>query len=342
MFYSTNFYKRCKISKNIILLKEEDIMDNKKSFFRFLKFFSRWTLIGIILILTSIILSIKFIECQIIIVIAKLIETIGIALMIGAVFDFSKNSSEFTTFISELLSNIIVSKSFLNKLCEDDKRNALSLVLQPSDKQIEQYSNINKYFNKQIDSSMKIFNTNFKSHTVLNITVFKDGDKVCSKGTLTYRIYKIQDKFEPIEVTFERSNSEVEKKRILYPGGSKTIEITDEHTKEENVAGVNYKRYIYQIPEEYNQFPYLTIESTIFEPGYDHWTNFHWTSLTPYDGLSFQLNCKDNLIIHEHVVFDEKTPYDVEYSEDKKTIKILSTEWLNAYTGFSITIGENK
>ncbi len=317
-------------------------MDKNKGFLRFFKFFSKWTLIGIILILVSIILTISFQNILIVTIIAKLIETIGIALMIGAVFDFSKNSSEFTNFVSNLLSDIIVSKSFLNRLCEDDKRNALSLVLQPSDKQIEQYSNINKYFNKQIDSSMKIFNTNFKSHAVLNVTVSKEENKVFAKGTLTYRIYKIQDKFEPIEVTFERSNSKIEKKRILYPGGSKTIELTDEHIKEEPAAGIKYKKYIYEIPEEYNQYPYLTIESEIYEPGYDHWTNFHWTSLTPYDGLSFTLNCKDNLIIHEHVVFDEKTPYDVEYSEDKKMIKILSTEWLNAHTGFSITIGEDK
>lgn len=322
--------------------KMRNITDNKKGVLRFFKFFSRWTLIGVILILISILLSMKFIDNQIVTVVAKLIETIGIALMIGAVFDFSKNSSEFTNFISELLSDIIVSKSFLNKLCESDKRKALSLVLQPSDKQIEQYSNINKYFNKQIDSQMKIFNTNFKSHTVLNIIVSKEENKVLAKGTLTYRIYKIQDKFEPIEVTFERSNSKVEKKRILYPGGSKIIELNDEHIKEEEVAGIKYKKYFYEIPEEYNQYPYLTIESEIYEPGYDHWTNFHWTSLTPYDGLSFTLNCKDNLIIHEHVVFDEKTPYDVEYSKDKKMIKILSTEWLNAHTGFSITIGEGK
>ena len=130
---------------------------------------------------------------------------------------------------------------------------------------------------------MKIFNTNFKSHTVLNVDVFKEENIVVVKGTLTYRIYKIQDKFEPIEVTFECSNSKVQKKRILYPGGSQVIELSDEQIKDELVAGIKYKKYMYEIPEEYNKYPYLTIESEIYEPGFDHWTNFHWTSLTPYD-----------------------------------------------------------
>ena len=99
---------------------------------------------------------------------------------------------------------------------------------------------------------------------------------------------------------------------------------------------------VFDIPAELNEYPYLTIESDIYEKGYDHWTNFHWTSLTPYDGFTFSLKCRDNLVIREHVVFDEKDPYHVQISEDKKTISILSTAWLNAYTGFTLTIGENR
>ena len=233
-----------------------------------------------------------------------------------------------------IINNSITYKNSLSILSETDKRDALSLVLQPSDKQIEQYSNINEYFNKQIDSSMKIFDTNFKSHTVLNVNVQKENGKVVAKGKMSYRIYKIRDKYEPMTMTFERSGSKIEKKRILYPGGTKEIELNDEQIINETVAGISYKKFVYEIPDELNKYPYLTIESEVYEPGFDHWTNFQWGSLTPYDGISFTLRCEGNLIIHEHVVFDEKQLYDVEYSEDKKSIKILSTEWLNAYTGF--------
>lgn len=319
----------------------------KSGFKKWFKLFNKFSFWGLILILIGIILDLEFKTYEIyryIQIIDRVLETIGTALLIGAIFDFSKNSNDFTDLISSILSDIIISRKFLSKLSESDKTEALSLVLQPSNKQLEQYSNINEYFKKQIDSTMKIFNTNFKSHLVLNIFISKKENTVVSEGTISYRIYKIQDKYAPINVIFERENSKVLRKRILYPGGSKNIEPNDdqilENFSQENLAGVKYQRYSFEIPDELNKYPYLTIESDIFEPGFDHWTNFHWTSLTPYDGLSFNLVCNDNLTIKEYIVFDEKTHYDVECSVDKKSMRIISTEWLNSNTGFSITISE--
>lgn len=319
--------------------KKEKYTRIKKLFKKFFKYFSKWTLIGVVLILGSIIVADEF-DNQYVAIISDVIETIGIAMVVGAVFDFSKNSAEFTDFISNLLSDIIISKEFLKKLSKEDKKEALSLVLQPSDKQVELYSNINEYFKKQLDTTMKLFNTNFKSHFVLNIEVFRENGIVVSKGVMSYRIYKIQDNFEPIKVSFEREDSKVQKKRILYPGGTHIIDTTNDMYRVKQEAGVDYTTYSYDIPEELNKYPYLTVESDIYEPGYDHWTNFKWTSLTPYDGLTFNLTCKDGLVIHEHIIFDDKVNYSVVCSENKQNIRIISTEWLNTHSGFYVTIGE--
>lgn len=311
----------------------------KNTLGKWYRFFNKWTWFGIILVLISIILSIIS-EHILVVIFHELLQTIGIALIVGAVFDFSKNTHEFTDYISSLLSDIVVSKSFLKRLSSTDKEEALNLILQPSEYQIEQYSNINEYFKKQISRSIQMFDTNFKSNLVMNIDVLKENGVVVSKGKISYRIYKVRNKFEPIKVTFEREDSEVKGRRIIYPAG--IVEITDEKcdVKTKTEAGINYKQYVFEIPDQLNDYPYLTIESDIYEKGFDHWTNFHWTSLTPYDGFTFTLKCQDNLVIHEYVVFDEKDPYYVKMPEDRKSITILSTAWLNAHTGFSLTVGE--
>ena len=107
----------------------------------------------------------------------------------------------------------------------------------------------------------------------------------------------------------------------------------------EVIAKVEHKKYVYDIPDELQKYPYLTLENEILEFGYDHWINFQWMSLTPYDGFSFSLKCEDDLIIKQHTIFDDNDAYNVSNSIDHKTMSILSTEWLNEYTGFSIVVG---
>ena len=316
---------------------------------RWYRFFSKWTLIGITFVLLSIIIGMLISDqlsgCTYLVtkalgILSALLQTIGIALIIGAVFDFSRNSKEFTEFVSSILSDIIVSKSFLKRLSASDKEDALNLILQPSENQLEQYSNINSYFQKQIAKSTQMFDTNFKSNLVMNLEAMKENETVIAKGKVSYRIYKVMNKFQPIVVTFEHADSRVLGRRIIYPGGIKEIRADEDSTTKTTEAGVEYKKYIFEIPPELHENPYLTIESDLIETGYDHWMNFHWTSLTPYDGFTFSIKCRDNLIIKDFVVFDEKDPYHVSLSEDKKSMDILSTDWLNAYTGFSMTIGE--
>lgn len=331
----------------VLIMKEKNEATKRKrqrkdEVVKWYRFFNKWTWFGVILLLISVIIKLSFGETIIFVILSQLFQTVGIALIVGAVFDFSKNSLEFTDFISSLLSDIVISKTFLKKLSSGDKEEALKLILQPSENQLEQYSNINEYFKKQINRSTQMFDTNFKSNVVINLESYKENDKVITRGKISYRIYKVGNKFDPIIVKFEREDSNVEEKRIIYPGGVLKIKDEDFVADNKEEAGIQYKEYVYSIPADFNEFPYLTIESEIIEYGFDHWTNFHWTSLTPYDGVTFSLKCRNNLIIKEIIVFDEKDPYFVNMSSDKKEIAIISTEWLNAYTGFSLTIGESE
>ncbi len=311
---------------------------------KFLKmFFNKYAWVGLILILISLMMS-NFKLGTIFNLVTALLQTVGIALIVGAIFDFSRNTEAFVNFIAKILENIVVTKAFLTKLSEDDKRMALELILQPTNNQVEQYSHINEYFKKHIKKAMNLFNTNFKSNFSLLVNMQKEDGIVVARGRMSYRIYKINDAYEDIKLTFENKSSEQLGKRIITPNGT-VKEITEKDSSlmlltYENEAGIEYKVYTLKIPDEYNSYPYLTIQSEILEKGYDHWQNFHWTSFTPYDGLDFTLFCDKNLIVKEFVVYDEKSSYIVKLSEDKRELNICSTQWLDAYTGFSLTVGE--
>lgn len=319
-------------------------------------FCNRFTYLGLAIIFASIIIHLlegelfeSFPKCSPfwVSLFEDFLSTVGIALLIGSIFDLAKNSEEFVNSVSSILSNIVVSKSFLNTLNESDKRQALELILQPSGDQLQQYSNINYYFQKKIDEAVAIFDTNFKSHLSLEVIVFKDKEKaaVCAESHLQYRIYKINNEFQPIHTWFEQPGSAFVSAKIIC--NSKTIEIDPSQNKalkddSENHTQIPYEKTFFEIPKEYQNAPYVTVQYNILEPGFDHWMNYTWTSLTPYDGLNFSLTCKDNLTIRQHCLFDKNSAYNVSISDDKTHISILSTEWLNSYTGLSIIVGDTS
>lgn len=152
-------------------------------------------------------------------IVSGVLSSLGVALVIGAIFDFSKNSEAFVHFVSNILSDIVVSKAFLTRLSESDKQEALALIIKPSDKEIEQYSNINSLFKKRIHDLSTMFDYNFKTNVVLNITAYYDKEKkvVTCKTDLTNTMYKISKAYTPIRVMFEKPNSTIDNVCILPP-----------------------------------------------------------------------------------------------------------------------------
>lgn len=308
----------------------------------FKRFFNKYFVGGLIVILVSIILNLLLTDSFLKSLVVELLNTVGVAMLIGSIFDFSKNSNDFMDFVSNILKDIIVSKNFLKGLEDKEKKKALEMVLTPSGNQLEQCSDIQMYFKKKIDDTMEIFHTNFKTNLVVNAEAKKENGIVKMFVTLTYRVYKIEDKYFPLVTTFERDDCNVEKSFIIYPDGVK--EINEENVTPENVviSPTNVKIYSYEIPDELYQYPYLTIKKEVIENGYDHWTNFHWTTLTPSDGITFKLKCHDDLHIQEYFIFDSEELYNVTESDDKTVIDIISTMWLDKHSGFVFTISDTN
>lgn len=320
--------------------------ENQNSLFNL--FFTKYTYIGFIFILCSAIISLLngYVTNELlkwpIEIASDLFSTIGIALFIGAIFDMAKNSSAFVEMISKILSNIVISKTFLKTLSNEDKRQSLEIILKPSGNQLQQYSNIENYFQKKVDETTAMFDTNFKTNLNIKVDVYRNNDKNCieSKSVLSYRIYKINNKFRPIETWLEMPDSEITATKIYYGDKIRSINKDDMKpiNKEDSLSNTPYVKTYIEIPDEMHTAPYLTIQYEIIERGQDHWTNYHWSSLTPYDGINFTLSCKDNLMIKEHFLFDNANNYNVDISEHKDEISILSTIWLNQHSGFTITV----
>lgn len=309
-------------------------------FFR--RFFNKFFVIGFITILISIIIDLSINDCIIKMIIVNLSNTIGIALLIGSIFDFSKNSNDLMDFVSSILKDIIVSKNFLKGLEDKEKKKALEMVLTPSGNQLEQCSDIQMYFQRKIDETMEIFHTNFKTNLVVNAEIRKLDGIVQTFITLTYRVYKIEDKYFPLITTFEKEDCNVEKSYIISPEGVKEINEKDVTSTDEDISPINVKTYSYEIPEELYKYPYLTIKKTVIEKGYNHWTNFHWNTLTPTDGITFTLKCYDELHIKEYFIFDSEEFYNVTEADDKTSIDIISTLWLDKHSGFVFTVSDTE
>lgn len=314
-------------------------------------FFTKWFFLGIVLIIISICLSMYvekiplqsnlYIAIPILNIFSNLLSTVGIALFIGCIFDFSKNSEAFIRFVSNILSDIVVSKNFLSTLSAKDKEQALNLILKPMDAQVEQYSNINAFFQKKIKESMTMFDTNFKTNVIMDIEAHKDTAKniVYCETTLTYTVYSLHNEYQPIEILFEKDNSVSSNIKIISPL-NKLVEVDKGKPTEKVSGGIKYQSYIITIPDECKSYDHLTIKRQTYEPGKDHWIHYIWQSLTPYEGITCKVKCYDNLTIKDFMIFDNKAYYYVYESDDKTRIDITSSQWLDADTGFSFVISE--
>ena len=314
-------------------------MKKKNSFWKFFSFFNKYSILGILLILCSIIIEQQWADNIYIGILVNLLSTIGIALMIGAIFDFSKNSQAFTDFVANILKEIVINRSFFNDLDDISKKRALEIILKPSEYQIEQYSDLNDYFQKKIEESMGMFHTNFKTNVVITADVKKVDDRVVVYSTWTYRIYKVENEYKPIITTFERDGSSIVSTKILFPEGCE--EVADDDIRSVIIKG-RPVCYEYKIPKRLYKYPYLTIKKKIIEKGYNHWTNVNWSTLTPCDGVNFSLKCHDGINIKEFLIFDDNDLYDVEVNESMDSLSIVSSNWLDKWNGFTITVSDTK
>ncbi len=102
-------------------MKKNKNNNEKKSFFKM--FFTKYTIYGVLIILVSVVVDLYNDNNLFLVnVIKNILSTTGTAILVGAIFDFSKNSEAFTEFVSNILKDIVISKDFLNEMAETEKK----------------------------------------------------------------------------------------------------------------------------------------------------------------------------------------------------------------------------
>lgn len=309
------------------------------------------TILGLLLIILNIYFDLSWIPeidknkeslIWVITVLSKASSTIGLALLLGNLTKLfnKKDEQEKEIRRKQELEQIIISKDFLHSLSDDEKRNVIATLLTPENNSLNSHSNIKEYLDAKSNKYLNFFNINFRSHFEVTIKVNKDKNKnkYVSKYEISYRIYKINDNYQPVLVAFEKE-SEIIRTIIKDNQGTKLKTLKDTKKDYENMGN---NKYCFNIPEEYHKYPFLTIEREIKEWGHTHWITLNWNSLTPIDGITFKVECHCG-IIKEFQIFDNKDFYDIPKIENnRKSLTVKSSRWLDPYTGICVIIADES
>lgn len=314
------------------------------------KFFSKWFFISIIIILLSIILNSIHLEKEyiksiyVIKLLSNLLETTGLAIFISNIFTFILGSDEFIRTIRKRLANIVVSKDFITTLSKDEQIKLLHLTLKPSKDLSLLYSGINDYFNEYIDQSLKLFDTSYRGHLLVNATASFNKEKGLIQiiSDMDFVIYKINDKYENIKTLFEDENAEhlsttikAQDMELKTLTNDDLIEIEENDIKDPTIK----KGYYLKIPDEFNTKNHINVNRKLVEYGNDHWQSFSYKSIQPYDGMIINLKCDDNLIIKNYNTYGKQDDFSIQ--KELTQIKIQYHGWLTPGFGVNVIVGIN-
>ncbi|MBP1559842.1 MAG: hypothetical protein J6C96_01170 [Oscillospiraceae bacterium] len=308
------------------------------------------TILGLLLIILNIFFDLSFIPeiplykqslRWILTVISKASSTIGLALLLGNLTklfnkkDEEEKESSRKKELTDIVVNTVVSKNFLQTLSTDNKKDIIFKLLTPENNSLNKHSNVQEYLNAKSDKYLNFFNINFRSNMNIDIKVSKDisstTDRYVAKYKIFYRIYKIDEHYQPIYIMSEKSHKILD--TVLKDNeGKKLKTIKGEDLTQHNGS------YVYEIPKEYYKYNFITVERTVIEYGYSHWISVNWRSLTPIEGIILNVSCESG-IIKEYQIFDNISLYDEpDLSEDRKNITIKSSQWLDPHTGICLII----
>lgn len=310
-------------------------------------FFTKYLFISISLILFGILISMipssnKTVSF-IIEVIAKIIESIGVAIFIGHIFTFTMGTEEFLNYIRNRLIKIVISKEFITKLSQSEQKNLLRMVLKPTKELSNMYSGINSYFTQYIDESINLFKKSYRGH--MNIDAVASYNKEKNKIQILFDLdvitYKTDDMFEPIQLSLEEESFELLGVTIKGKGGE-----FEEINKEiiENILKPNQsgmkKRHEIIIPDKFNSLTQINTSIKIVEYGEKEWQIFSFSNAKPCDQLSITLRCEDNIIIKSSNMYGVEQKFSVEKSDKK--IKVTYNDWLSPGFGVNIMVAQNN
>ena len=308
------------------------------------EFFSKWFYLSVIFILIGLVLSSfdfsngygQIIPYSLSLM-ASFFKDIGIAVFVGNIFSFIMGTNEFFGYIRDRLVRIIISKDFVTTLAAEERRDLLKTVLRPSNELSSIYSRISEYFESYVDNSLKLFHSPYRSGLRINAVVFFDGvkNKIVTEEDVSYRIYRIDNKFEGLFIGFEDPSSEHLETRIVTPTGEEKIfSNSDLKDNSQNKDDSIRKSFMLTIPEEFNVHHHLSVHRKLIEYGEDHWQLFSYKTIHPCDGLDITIRCQGDVKVRTYVTYGSEPKFKTQMQDDR--IRITCDDWLRP--GFGVCV----
>jgi len=306
-------------------------------------FFSNYLWLGIVLVLFSIVLEGQFKITDLWFTsLTGLIQSIGIAIVIAAIFTFAAGTSEFVNKIRELLQDIVVSRNFLGNIDAESKREALSSLIKPSSEEKLIYSNIEDYLNTYIRQTMDVTDKCVRSNYAVNVRAYmnKSRDKVICESKITYRLYPTKKGYSDIKVGFYETEIDSSCDLIIIntPHGERKV-ITELKYESVEIDAGKARLSTVDLSTYQKNCSHLDIEINMMEPGFDHWKMLSFSALQPTDGFRHYVRCEDGLEVKDFhtFVFGAQVYVDI---NGKDELTISCNEWVNEGTGLSILISK--
>jgi len=270
------------------------------------------------------------------------IGIIGPSLIVASLFTFSIESKGFVEYIKDQLEKVMIKKEFLDKLNDVDKREALRRILSPSNDKYQLYSNIKNYFEETITKAMSLFEYSFKSNFTIDVNAFIKDDKVCFEETISQKTYRGKNGLYQIKIGFgEMPRHEFISVQYILPNGECKQINKDKFkiTRDVDESGFKNIMYNYDIPEPI-ETEFISVIIKYYEYGYDHWQLFAYKTMIPSEGIKVTINCNDDLVIKEHLIYDNDKNYTCNISENKKRLDIFTSQWISPGNGINVLIAK--
>lgn len=314
---------------------------NKIKAHEYLKLFSVYFWIGIVLILVAIIFETKLVNPSFSAkVFISLIESIGIAVLVASIFTFASGTSEFVNKIKLLLQDIVVSRNFLGNIDSQSKREALSSLIKPSTEEKQIYSNIEDYLNTYITQTMDVTTKCVRSNYNVYARAFIDDEKKCVfvESNITYRLYPTKDGFNDIRVGFldSEKDSTCSKVVVNTPHGVRTVHEELKFASVTIDAG-KARLATVDLSAHAKDCSHLDISLDMLEAGTDHWIMLSFGALMPTDGFKYHLRCDDGLEINRFHTFIHGAQFYIDEVSNRELITSC-TEWVNEGTGLAMLV----
>ena len=309
-----------------------------------LKLFSIYFWLGVVLILLATVLQLQFpnanfhVQAGIV-----FLHTVGIAILVAAIFTFASGTSDFIDRITDLLRRIVIDREFLGNIDAESKRNALAGLIKPSEAERQLYADIGRYYDIFINHTMNITKRCVRSDYSVSARAYRDTDgTVAVEQRVSYRLHPTVEGYTNIEIRLDEKDlgSLFQWFRVSNPQGKVVCDELPEPVEFMHHGNLTYLCTV-PLKDIGRGADHLKVQFCVVERGHDHWTHLCFQALEPTDGFTYYVQCEDDLHICALASFVHSASFKV-YREGTRRIEVSCNEWFNEGTGLALVISNSE